>query len=68
MHDVPKWSGTLKILQQILQDFQSLYDLFVTLCIQVKSLWISFTYLYSHHFTVNQFQVENDKSEMQVKK
>ena len=59
---------TLKIFQQILQDFQSLYDLFETLCIQSKSLWISFTYLYFHHFIVNQFQVENDKSEMQVKK
>ena len=32
MHNVPKLSDTLKILQQMLQDFQSVSDHFGTLC------------------------------------
>ena len=34
MYNVPKWSDTLKILQQMLQDFQSVSDHFGTLCIK----------------------------------
>ena len=34
MHNVPKLSDTLKILQQMLQDFQSVSDHFGTLCIK----------------------------------
>ena len=35
IHNVPKWSDAhLKILQQMLQDFQSVSDHFETLCIK----------------------------------
>ena len=33
MHNVPKWSDTLKISQHLLQDFKSVFDHFGTLCI-----------------------------------
>ena len=34
MHNVLKWSDTLKILQQVVQDFQSVSDHLGTLCIE----------------------------------
>ena len=34
MHNAPKWPDTLKILQQMLQNFQSVSDHFRTLCIK----------------------------------
>ena len=34
MHNVPKWSDTLKILQHLLQDIKSVSDHFGTLCIK----------------------------------
>ena len=38
MHNVPKWSDTLKILQQMLQDLYSVSDHFGKLCIKVSRL------------------------------
>ena len=35
MHNVRKWSHTLKILQQMFQDFKILSDHFGTLCNEV---------------------------------
>ena len=34
LHNIPKWSDTLKILQQMMQDFYSVSDHFATLCIK----------------------------------
>ena len=34
MHNVPKWSDTLIILQHLPQDFYSVSDYFGTLCIK----------------------------------
>ena len=49
MHNVLKWSDSLKILQQVVQDFQSVSDHLGTLCTEglrlqeAKIIYIQFT-------------------------
>ena len=49
VHNVLKWSDTLKILQQVVQDFQSVFDHLGTLCIEglrlqaAEIIYIQFT-------------------------